>query len=307
MSDDTTPELPSYGWGQTPANFKTKKQLAEQGQRPGGAQVAWLTWGRRNDPKRAALFNADEAVAKRPATEAQLAALEKARVAKWQTICATCGQLTYVDEETGMCFACQERLANERDEQARAKAAKWAFNVMQYRTLILDTETTGLDDAYIVQIAVIDIEGNVLLDTLVNPGVPIPEEATAIHHITDEIVATAPTFAEIEPQLRELLNGRRVSVYNVDYDWSVLRHELQRLHNLPTGEHGWLNDVLWRDVMPRYSAWCGEWSEYHGNYRLQPLGGGHTALSDCQATLEILKHMAGDHIRRLDAQEGKEE
>ena len=30
MSDDTTPELPSYGWGQTPANFKTKKQLAEQ-------------------------------------------------------------------------------------------------------------------------------------------------------------------------------------------------------------------------------------------------------------------------------------
>ncbi|MFJ2900325.1 exonuclease domain-containing protein [Streptomyces sp. NPDC087218] len=59
---------------------------------------------------------------------------------------------------------------------------------------ILDTETTGLDyDSRIVEIAVTTAAGTVLLDTLVNPGAPIPAEAAAIHGITDVMVADAPS------------------------------------------------------------------------------------------------------------------
>jgi hypothetical protein len=50
------------------------------------------------------------------------------------------------------------------------------------RTLFLDTETTGLSGERdrIVEIAIIGDDGSVLVDTLVNPRVPIPPEATAI-------------------------------------------------------------------------------------------------------------------------------
>ncbi|MCW3664158.1 3'-5' exonuclease, partial [Burkholderia cenocepacia] len=58
--------------------------------------------------------------------------------------------------------------------------------------ILLDTETTGLDEsAEIVEIAVIDDAGNVLLNTLVKPKHPIPNSATAIHGITNAMVATA--------------------------------------------------------------------------------------------------------------------
>lgn len=293
------PKLPEYRWGEAPANLRTKKQLAEQGLRPGSAQVAWLVWGRRNDPKQAALFNADDAVVKRQATPAQLEALAAARARRGQTVCGTCGQLTYVNPDSGMCFGCEDALRQQQDAEARSKAAKWAFNVMARRALILDTETTDLD-GLIVQIAVIDIEGQVLFDTLVNPGIPIPKEATKIHGITDEMVAEAPAFANIEPALQALLTGRRVAGYNVNFDWGILHNELRRAHDLQANEYGWLADVLWRDVMVPYSNWCGDWSDYHGEYRLQPLNGGHTALSDCQETLRLLKLMAAEHIRYLD-------
>lgn len=305
MTDNPTPTLPEYRWGEAPANLRTKKQLAEQGQRPGSAQVAWLVWGRRNDPNKAALFNADDAVAKRQVTPAQLEALAAARARRGQTICGNCGQLTYVNPDSGMCFNCEETTKQQENDEARRKAAKWAFNVIARRTLILDTETTDLD-GLIVQLAVIDIEGSVLFDTLVNPGMPIPAEATKIHGITDEMVAQAPTFADIEPALRATLSGRRVSGYNVNFDWGILHNELRRLHELGPTDYGWLTEIQWRDVMVKYAAWCGEWSEYHGDYRLQPLAGDHTALGDCRATLELLKRMAGDHIHYLDEQQGKE-
>lgn len=54
--------------------------------------------------------------------------------------------------------------------------------------IILDTETTGLDNtAEIVEISVINDQGEVLLDTLIKPTKPIPGDATAIHGITNEM------------------------------------------------------------------------------------------------------------------------
>lgn len=51
--------------------------------------------------------------------------------------------------------------------------------------LFIDTETTGLgDDAEIVEICIIDSHGFILLNTLVKPTKPIPDEAIAIHGIT---------------------------------------------------------------------------------------------------------------------------
>lgn len=192
----------------------------------------------------------------------------------------------------------------ERREARRREVAElcaWAAAALaDPAVVILDTETTGLfDPARIVDIAVTTAAGEVLLDTLVDPGEPIPAEATAIHGITDADVAGAPRFSELVPQLAEVLRGRRVLIYNREFDVDRLRYELGVHHqddaDPAAAAAAWLVLAKFEDVMVPYSDWYGEWSDYWGNYSWQPLGGGHRALGDCLAVIARLTTMARRH------------
>lgn len=178
----------------------------------------------------------------------------------------------------------------EADQDA---AARWARTVLDAGTaLILDTETTGLGYAdEIVQIAIIDLAGTALLDTFVKPTRPIPHDAYRIHRIANATVAQSPSFADLVPQLRQILAGAEVLIYNAAYDERLLEQSAQahRLdHEVPI-----FGVDAYRCVMEQYSAWVGDYSSYHRNYRYQPLpGGDHTALGDCRACLEVIRRMA---------------
>jgi DNA polymerase III epsilon subunit-like protein len=178
--------------------------------------------------------------------------------------------------------------ADYQSDQDRARA--WAAKMLAMpELLILDTETSGLhDSAEIVQIAIMHAAtGHVLLDTLIKPTRPIPRDASAIHGITDAMVADMPTFAEVAPQLRELLYGQTVVIYNADFDCRMLKQSASAagvVHEL---------GAFFEDAMEPYSAWYGDWSQYHGSYRWKPLpDGDHSALGDCKACLDVLKRMA---------------
>jgi len=87
--------------------------------------------------------------------------------------------------------------------------------------LFLDTETTGLSAAAgdrIVEVAIIDESGRALIDTLVNPGRSIPVSATRIHGITDRMVCGAPTLDQLMPEIRRIVGGSHVVIYNATYD-----------------------------------------------------------------------------------------
>jgi DNA polymerase III epsilon subunit-like protein len=111
------------------------------------------------------------------------------------------------------CGRCQEEIDRERVEAQQqadrdrwddlGPTIEWAQKILANPDAyaILDTETTGLEyNSRIVEIAVTTADGEVLLDTLVNPGEPIPADATAIHKITDEMVANAPSLLRNPPQ-----------------------------------------------------------------------------------------------------------
>src|SRR5262245_10848525 len=74
--------------------------------------------------------------------------------------------------------------------------------------VVLDTEATALDvrKARLVQIAGVRLRSGSLdeslgFESLVNPGCPVPKSATAIHGITDAMVADAPSFGQIAERL----------------------------------------------------------------------------------------------------------
>jgi DNA polymerase III epsilon subunit-like protein len=64
--------------------------------------------------------------------------------------------------------------------------------------LVLDTETTGLGNSYeIIELAVVNPEGEVLFQSLIKPTVPVYEGARKVHQITDDMLANATSFAKV--------------------------------------------------------------------------------------------------------------
>lgn len=96
---------------------------------------------------------------------------------------------------------------------------------------VVDIETTGgsVSNSRITEVAVILHDGQRVTkrwSSLVNPEMPIPLHITALTGIDEEMVATAPTFAEIAEQLIELLADKVFVAHNVNFDYSFLRGQL---------------------------------------------------------------------------------
>ncbi|MFF7837612.1 exonuclease domain-containing protein [Streptomyces ossamyceticus] len=107
-----------------------------------------------------------------------------------------------------------------------------------------DTETTGpnpLEDRIVTAAFIVRTPGqdDRVFSWLINPGIPIPPEATAVHGITDAMVQAdgrAPKEAldEIATYLAHAIGqGMPVIAFNQSFDWSILHHDLIR-NGLPT-------------------------------------------------------------------------
>ncbi len=115
-------------------------------------------------------------------------------------------------------------------------AQELASHLVLTRPLVcIDLEATGvmLGRDRIVQVATATILPNGLVSTwqsLVNPEMPIPAETTAVHGLTDAMVASAPTFAQVAPTLAALLLGSDLAGYNVErFDRRLLGAEFRRV------------------------------------------------------------------------------
>ncbi len=163
----------------------------------------------------------------------------------------------------------------------------------------MDTETTGLDrEAEIVEIAVVDTHGQILIQSFVKPGKPIPPDATAIHGITNEMVQNAPSWPILWQSLRSLLVGRPIGLYNAEYDLRLMEQSMKN-YRLP-----WRETFNVIDVMKVYSDYRGEWDPYRRGkkiFRLEEAGkyfnidipNAHRAAADTLLTRAVFHCMAG--------------
>ncbi|MBT6277514.1 MAG: 3'-5' exonuclease [Chromatiales bacterium] len=152
------------------------------------------------------------------------------------------------------------------------------------KTLFLDTETTGLHppEDKVVEIAIADSDGRVLLDTLVNPGRPIGF-ATTIHHITDEMVSSAPFFESLLPDIQRIVRGNNIVIYNAGFDTKFFPDKLTGAGKISC-------------AMLKFAPMFGETDARRGSYKWQKLanaakhigyrweGNAHRALADVLAT-----------------------
>lgn len=98
------------------------------------------------------------------------------------------------------------------------------------RLIFLDVESTGTDP-YTDRIVEITMrtEAELLLSCLVNPGVPIPAEATKVHGITDADVADATTFEAIAPHVQDIIEDAVLVGYNIRrFDTIIVDVDLRR-------------------------------------------------------------------------------
>ncbi|MGE0745257.1 MAG: 3'-5' exonuclease [Rhodospirillales bacterium] len=151
------------------------------------------------------------------------------------------------------------------------------------RAIVIDTETTGLDDPVPVEIAWADIDqmGNVKSDCVVrrfNPGRPISWGAMATHHIRDEDVSSEPP-----PSTFSLPDGTVYLIgHNIDFDWKVLGSpDVKRICTLA------LARTLWPEMDSHTLGACTY--RIRGAQARRDLRGAHSAATDILLAAAVLQ------------------
>jgi len=180
---------------------------------------------------------------------------------------------------------------------ARIRAAQKARHWLELKPVYLDTETTGLSSLdEVIEIAIIDHDGQTLLQTLVKPRRPIPPDAIRIHGINDSAVANAPIWDEIWPTVRSMMDGRSIGIYNDDFDIRMMKQSFRVF------DPSWRNSFTSFDILKLYAEFFGEIDPRRGSFRYQSLAkagaqceielpNAHRALADALLAREVLLFM----------------
>ena len=160
-----------------------------------------------------------------------------------------------------------------------------------FEVIVLDTETTGLArDARIIELAAarVDIHSGRVIErraVLIDPGIPIPREASKINGISDAMVRGKPAFSQVWDRVVAFAGDLPIVAHNASYDRGRLEHEIERA-GLPR---------------PAWRWWCSKSSARRAipgqpSYSLQPLMAAlglrteraHRAMGDVLATAALL-------------------
>lgn len=163
------------------------------------------------------------------------------------------------------------------------------------RAIFYDTETTGIrpDKDRVIELAAFDPARNKTFEKLINPGCPIPAEATAIHKITNEMVANSPSFGEVVQEFVDFCDGEVVLIaHNNDgFDIHFMRNEFER-SNMTMPPWKFLDSLKWarryRKDLPRHTL-----QFLREIYGIQA-NNAHRALDDVIVLETVFRNMTDD-------------
>ncbi len=150
------------------------------------------------------------------------------------------------------------------------------------------------DEDHIIELAAYDPIGKRSFSSLINPKKPIPKEATAVHNITDEMVATAPDFAAVGADFIAFCGEDAVLIaHNNDaFDKRFLDAEFARANLTMPTTWKYVDSLKWarkfRSDLPRHAL-----QVLREAYRI-PANNAHRALDDVMVLYEIFSQMIDD-------------
>lgn len=184
--------------------------------------------------------------------------------------------------------------------------------------VVIDTETTGLKPVGndIIEVSAIRFERGFqpvsCFSTLLKPRNPIPEDATRVNNITDDMVAGKPTFSQIAEAFSSYISGCNVVGHNLEFD---IKFVYACGATLPEKKRFYDTLALAKNTLscPTTRKWDNDTKEYSRvddydveNYKLTTLCNyygiyrpdAHRSLSDCYATALLFENLIEDKRNR---------
>lgn len=169
------------------------------------------------------------------------------------------------------------------------------MNTKQTEYVVFDVETTGLSPQggdRIVEIAAVRVKDWKIVETfesLINPQRKLPVEAQRIHHITEEMIAEAPTADEVLPKMIDFTGGACLVGHNVKFDLNFLCFQLTLIGRKLRRETPAIDTLkMAKELLPHLT-----------NFRLSHVAHSlgakveatHRALPDVQLTAKVMSRL----------------
>ncbi|WP_229636048.1 3'-5' exonuclease [Vibrio parahaemolyticus] len=184
------------------------------------------------------------------------------------------------------------------------KAGKIVERLISESALVLDTETTGLGfKDQIIEIGICDLSGRVLMNQRIRPTVGISEGAFEKHGISQNDLENCPTWPEVVKSVKDILTGRKVVIFNADFDLSMLKQTCNAF-----GVDGeWIRDLDVECAM-KISAMAFGATNRYGSISLDDAsyfaqvtwkGNAHCAIADSIMTADILNSIHQSYMKNV--------
>lgn len=126
----------------------------------------------------------------------------------------------------------------------------YLYDFRKLRTLLktavfvaFDTETTGLDQRFdkIIEIGAVKFDATGVTEeytTLINPNCHVPERASCINHITDDMLETAPQIQSVLPDFIKFIGENSILIahnarFDVDFiNRALMQEDIKPLNNI---------------------------------------------------------------------------
>ncbi|MFA7406077.1 MAG: 3'-5' exonuclease [Pelobacteraceae bacterium] len=166
-----------------------------------------------------------------------------------------------------------------------------------YRVVVLDFETTGLSPQYgdrAIEIGAVLIENNRIVDrfqSLMNPGMRISRFIEEYTGITNRMVSSAPSIAEVMGKFAEFIGQHHLVAHNAGFDSRFLDAELQRINRQRCQEFA-CSMLISRRIYPESPSHSLETLVRYK--KLKTDGVHHRALADAEMTGHLWICMVND-------------
>ncbi len=173
------------------------------------------------------------------------------------------------------------------------------------RSVLFDTETTGLDPATgdrILEIAAIELVRDLptarFFHRLIDPERDVPEDATRVHGYARSHLMGKPRFAEIVDEFLEFVGDAKLVAHNAGFDFAFVNAELARL-SLPPLHEGRMIDTLalakarFPGMPNSLNALCNRFAIDLSQRTT------HNALLDCRLLADVYVELTGGRQRGL--------